>query len=140
MLLENMDTKIISTDIGLFQITLKNNIIYESKPVNSKRKSDCKIPDYFQQKLKFKLYGTEFQKLVWKEILKIPYGETRTYSQIAESIGRPSSVRAVANACGQNKLAIIVPCHRVVGKNGIGGYKWGIELKEWLIAHEKKLK
>ncbi|AGF85579.1 hypothetical protein QJ854_gp203 [Moumouvirus goulette] len=86
-----------------------------------------------------KMKGTEFQKKVWKEILLIPYGETRTYSEIALAIGNPAAIRAVANACGKNNIAIFIPCHRVVGKNNIGGYKWGLEKKIWLIELEKKV-
>ena len=70
-----------------------------------------------------KLDGTSFQKLVWEEISKIPYGQTRTYKQIAINIGRPNSSRAVANACGSNPNPITVPCHRVIRSDGkIGGY------------------
>ena len=70
-----------------------------------------------------KLEGTEFQIKVWKEISKIPYGETRTYKELAEAIGRPNSSRAVANACGKNPYPPTIPCHRVVRSDGkIGGY------------------
>lgn len=86
---------------------------------------------------KFKLSGTKFQIKVWRGILKIPRGETRTYGRLAESIGYPTACRAVANACGQNNLVLFVPCHRVVGKNNIGGYKWGIEMKQWILDMEK---
>ena len=88
----------------------------------------------------YKLEGTPFQLKVWGEILKIPYGETRTYGEIANAIGEPKSCRAIANACGQNKLALIVPCHRVVGKTNIGGYKWGTHRKKWLLELEKRYK
>ena len=79
---------------------------------------------------------TDFQRLVWKEIEKIPYGETRSYRDIAIRIGRPRSYRAVANACGKNPLPIIRPCHRVICSNGeIGGYSinGGTALKLSLI-------
>ena len=67
----------------------------------------------------------------------IPKGETRTYSEIAAAIGNPSSVRAVANACGANKMALVIPCHRVIRKNGdLGGYRWGIEIKRKLLQKE----
>jgi len=70
-----------------------------------------------------KLVGTEFQVKVWSELKKIPYGEVRTYKQIAESIGSPKSSRAVANACGKNPHAPLIPCHRVVRSDGgLGGY------------------
>ena len=86
-----------------------------------------------------KLEGTEFQVKVWKEISKIPYGETRTYKDIAVAIGKPNSSRAVANACGKNPLPIIRPCHRVICSDGkIGGYsaEGGTVLKKALLRCE----
>lgn len=85
------------------------------------------------------LKGTEFQKKVWKEILKIPKGQTRTYKDIALSIGSPKSYRAVANACGKNPLPVTIPCHRVVKSDGsIGGYsaKGGVKKKKILLSGE----
>jgi len=85
------------------------------------------------------LTGTKFQLLVWKEISKIPYGETRTYKDISIAIGKPNSSRAVANACGQNPFPIIIPCHRVVRSDGkIGGYSGvgGKKRKEMLLKLE----
>ena len=82
---------------------------------------------------------TDFQRLVWREIEKIPYGETRSYRDIAIRIGRPKSYRAVANACGKNPLPIIRPCHRVICTNGeIGGYSihGGVTLKKALLKCE----
>ena len=82
---------------------------------------------------------TDFQRLVWREIEKIPYGETRSYRDIAIRIGRPKSYRAVANACGKNPLPIIRPCHRVICSNGeIGGYSinGGVTLKKALLICE----
>ena len=82
---------------------------------------------------------TDFQRLVWREIEKIPYGETRSYQDIAIRIGRPRSYRAVANACGKNPLPIIRPCHRVICSNGeIGGYSinGGVTLKKALLKCE----
>jgi O-6-methylguanine DNA methyltransferase len=87
---------------------------------------------------KYKLIGTKFEKQVWREIIKIPYGTTKTYSEIAVAINKPKSYRAVANACGKNKLCLFVPCHRVTGKNNIGGYKWNIQRKKLLLEFEKK--
>lgn len=82
--------------------------------------------------------GTEFQKMVWKSISEIPYGETRTYSEIARDIGRPKSARAVGGACNKNPIPIIIPCHRVVGAKGkLTGYAGGIELKKKLLELEK---
>jgi AraC family transcriptional regulator of adaptative response/methylated-DNA-[protein]-cysteine methyltransferase len=83
------------------------------------------------------ILATSFQHRVWKELQKIPYGSTSTYSEIADKIGSPSAVRAVANVCAANPVAIVFPCHRVVRKDGgIGGYKWGIERKRALLARE----
>ncbi len=83
--------------------------------------------------------GTDFQISVWGELLRIPYGTTRSYSRQAEAIGGISSVRAVANANGMNKISIVVPCHRVIGENGnLTGYGGGLWRKKWLIEHEKK--
>ncbi len=81
--------------------------------------------------------ATAFQRRVWQELRKIPYGETRTYSQVARSIGAPSAVRAVARACATNPTAVVVPCHRVVSKDGkLAGYRWGIERKQALLETE----
>ena len=81
--------------------------------------------------------GTPFQNRVWKELESIPYGKTVSYSEIAERIGRKNSVRAVARVIGQNKIALVVPCHRVIGKNGkLTGYAYGLQKKSWLLRHE----
>lgn len=83
--------------------------------------------------------GTDFQILVWKEILKIPFGETRTYKEIAQAIGKPNSSRAVANACGKNPYAPDIPCHRVIRSDGkLGGYSGvgGVKMKEKLLKIE----
>ncbi len=92
----------------------------------------------FTVKLRFQ--GTEFQKMVWSELQVIPYGETRTYGQQALAIGRPTAVRAVAAANGQNSIAIVVPCHRVIGSDGsLRGFAGGLSRKKWLLEHEKAL-
>ena len=86
-----------------------------------------------------KLNGTEFQIKVWKEILKIPKGKTKSYKEIAIAIGRPKSSRAVANACGKNPYPIEIPCHRVIKSNGeLGGYsaKGGLKTKKILLSKE----
>ena len=87
-----------------------------------------------------KLEGTEFQIRVWNELEKIPKGETRTYKDIAELIGKPTAARAVANACGKNPYPITIPCHRVIRSDGgLGGYsgEGGIEKKKLLLKNEK---
>jgi AraC family transcriptional regulator of adaptative response/methylated-DNA-[protein]-cysteine methyltransferase len=85
------------------------------------------------------LRATAFQRRVWEELRRIPYGETRSYSQIAAAVGQPQGARAVARACASNRVAVVVPCHRVVRENGdLGGYKWGLQRKERLLAREKQ--
>jgi len=83
--------------------------------------------------------GTSFQRSVWRELLKIPYGKVKTYSEIARKIGNPRAARAVGNAVGANPIPIIVPCHRVVATNGFGGYSCGIEIKKKLLHIEGAL-
>ncbi|GGD78967.1 methylated-DNA--[protein]-cysteine S-methyltransferase [Lacimicrobium alkaliphilum] len=82
--------------------------------------------------------GTEFQHQVWQALARIPYAQTASYGQIAESIGKPKAVRAVGAANGRNPLAIVVPCHRIIGKDGkLTGYAGGLERKAWLLALEQ---
>jgi O-6-methylguanine DNA methyltransferase len=84
------------------------------------------------------LIGTDFQKKVWNALLEIPYGETRSYQDIAIRIGNPKAVRAVGGACNRNPIGIIVPCHRVIGKDGsLTGYDGGLSYKILLLEHEK---
>jgi AraC family transcriptional regulator of adaptative response/methylated-DNA-[protein]-cysteine methyltransferase len=81
--------------------------------------------------------GTTFQKAVWRYLRQIPAGQTRTYSQVAKEIGHPTAVRAVATACASNRIALAIPCHRVMRQDGsLGGYRWGLELKEKLLENE----
>jgi len=81
--------------------------------------------------------ATPFQRRVWNALQNIPYGETRSYTQIAQTIGAPRAVRAVANACGANPVAPVIPCHRVVQKNGaLAGYRWGVQRKAALLDME----
>ena len=90
--------------------------------------------------LPLRMKGTDFQQRVWNALLKIPYGETRSYKQIAEAIGNPKAVRAVGMANNRNPLLIVVPCHRVIGADGkLVGYGAGIEKKEFLLRLEKSL-
>ncbi|MGJ7901804.1 bifunctional transcriptional activator/DNA repair enzyme AdaA [Lysobacter sp. 1R34A] len=84
------------------------------------------------------LVGTAFQKKVWDALMKIPAGQTRSYAQIAEQVGAPRGARAVARACANNRVAVVVPCHRVVrGDGSLGGYRWGLPLKERLLQRER---
>jgi AraC family transcriptional regulator of adaptative response/methylated-DNA-[protein]-cysteine methyltransferase len=81
--------------------------------------------------------ATAFQRCVWEELRRIPYGTTRTYSEVARAIGRPKAIRAVARACATNPVSVVVPCHRVVREDGnLAGYRWGLDRKQALIEHE----
>jgi AraC family transcriptional regulator of adaptative response/methylated-DNA-[protein]-cysteine methyltransferase len=89
--------------------------------------------------VRFDIQATAFQWRVWDALRQIPRGETRTYAQIADAIGQPRAVRAVASACANNHAALVIPCHRVVGSDGkLHGYRWGVERKAALLAHEKQ--
>ncbi|MBA4493421.1 methylated-DNA--[protein]-cysteine S-methyltransferase [Paenactinomyces guangxiensis] len=100
------------------------------------------LDEYFHQSrrefdLPLDLYGTRFQKLVWKQLLEIPYGEVRSYKEVARAIGAPKAVRAVGGANNKNPVSIIVPCHRVIGSNGsLVGYGGGLHIKEYLLTLE----
>lgn len=103
------------------------------------------INEYFGKKrqkfdlpIKFES-GTLFQKKVWKYLIKIPYGKTISYGQLAEKTGDKRKTRATAAACANNPIPIIVPCHRVItADGGLGGYLGGVKMKEWLLDHEKE--
>lgn len=87
----------------------------------------------------YRLVGTPFRLQVWKELEKVPYGETTTYKRLAEAIGRPGAYHAVGSAVGANPLGIVVPCHRVIGTNGsLTGYAWGLPMKEALLELERR--
>ncbi len=87
----------------------------------------------------FQQPGTPFQQRVWEELTRIPFGETISYKQLAERVGRLKAVRAVGTANGRNRLPIFVPCHRVISHDGgLGGYSAGLNNKEWLLQHERE--
>ncbi len=148
----------IADDHALYLLEFFNRCGFEREIENLKQKTKSTIvpgytspiysiknelSQYFEGKLKaFKtplfFLGSPFQKQVWQELQNIPYGKTRSYGEIAKTIGRPTAFRAVAQANGTNQLALIVPCHRVINTNGQpGGYASGVTRKEWLIHHER---
>ena len=87
---------------------------------------------------KFDLKGTPFQRKVWSELANIPYGQTRSYKEIAEAIGHPKAFRAVGNANGNNPIPLIIPCHRVIeNSGGLGGFGHGVKVKKKLLAFEE---
>lgn len=103
----------------------------------------AELAEYFRAErlsftVPFDMHGTPFQQDVWKALGSIPFGQTRSYSEIAESIGKPAAIRAVGTAIGANPLLITVPCHRVIGKNGaLTGYRGGLEMKTRLLELEQ---
>jgi len=106
-------------------------------------KAKKQLDEYFLKKrqkfdLKLDLIGTEFQKKVWKVLAEIPHGSVYSYSLQAERLGNPKAIRALASANGRNKISIVLPCHRVIGKDGdLRGYAGGLDKKKWLLDHEK---
>jgi methylated-DNA-[protein]-cysteine S-methyltransferase len=116
-----------------------------ARPHPCLREAVDQIDEYFRgRRKKFSLelhpQGTEFQKQVWRELLKIPYGRTSSYGELASALGRPGSARAVGQANHRNPISIIIPCHRVIGGDGrLAGYGGGLWRKEWLLAHEKRV-
>lgn len=140
--IEASETEI--TDISFIQ---NNYQAEEQEKVNQVIKQ-CKeeLEKYFRGelknfKIKYHTQGTEFQEKVWKELLNVKYGTTISYKELAKRIGRPTSVRAVANAVGKNKIGIIIPCHRIIGSNGtLTGYAGGLENKKYLLEIERRVK
>ena len=132
---------------GLVALRFGRGKIGESWVESPERTAACarQLEEYFAGKrrafdIPLDLRGTEFQKRCWQELLKIPYGETRSYADIARAIGNPPAVRAVGLANGQNPIAIIVPCHRVIGSDGsLTGYGGGLEVKRRLLELEGAL-
>jgi O-6-methylguanine DNA methyltransferase len=121
-------------------------------PENALVRDDRKLEDDLQKILRFienpaagldlelDIYGTPFQRRVWDALCAIPSGRTVTYAALARRIGEPGSVRAVANACASNAIALAIPCHRVVRSDGtLSGYRWGVERKRALIAREAQV-
>jgi methylated-DNA-[protein]-cysteine S-methyltransferase len=143
------------TELGAMYAVEENGAITEvrlpgeSEPAGERvvtpllKKTAAQITEYLAGKRKefavpLALNGTEFASKVWKEMSAIPYGEVRTYGELAKAIGRPGAARAVGQACNRNPIPIIVPCHRVVGTGGkLTGYAGGLTLKKRLLELEK---
>lgn len=141
-LLEFTDRRMLETQIARLKKHLKAEVVPGEHPHFKALDEQLKL--YFEGKLKnfdlpLVLPGSDFQKNVWSELQRIPLGTTRSYKQQAENIGNPKAVRAVAKANGDNRIAIIVPCHRVIGSDGqLTGYGGGLWRKQWLLEHEQK--
>jgi AraC family transcriptional regulator of adaptative response/methylated-DNA-[protein]-cysteine methyltransferase len=141
-LLEFVDRRGLEREIERLRLKTKSAIVPgTTEPIHL---VENELKAYFEGKLKefttsLCLKGSPFQMRVWERLQEIPCGETRSYSDIAKIIGRPTAFRAVAQANGANQLAIIIPCHRVINNNGeLGGYGGGLMRKRWLINHEKE--
>ncbi|MGD0711099.1 MAG: methylated-DNA--[protein]-cysteine S-methyltransferase [Bacteroidales bacterium] len=136
--------EISGSEKGIASVSFVANVdnVIENPPCL--RECVSQLNDYFNGKrksfnLKLDVEGTEFQKKVWNELLKIPYGKTVTYNDIAKKLGDKEAVRAVGHANGKNPIAIIIPCHRVIGSDGkLVGYAGGLWRKKWLLNFEQK--
>jgi methylated-DNA-[protein]-cysteine S-methyltransferase len=142
--------KLVATDAGLAAILWPNDDparVQLGEPVESDShpvllETERQLHEYFDGRrkvfdLKLDFSGTDFQRQVWGALLTIPYGETRSYAQIARQIGRPDAVRAVGAANGRNPISIVTPCHRVIGSSGkLTGFAGGLETKAFLLALE----
>jgi len=151
-----MKTAYYKTKIGIIKLTYQEKIykielVKEVNSINEKTSQTDKVIKEINQYLskyrkEFSIYdlvrleGTRFQKEVWHELQNIPYGETKSYKEIAKNIGNENAVRAVASAIGKNPLMIIIPCHRVIGSDGkMHGYAYGINSKKYLLDLESKI-
>lgn len=140
--------------VGILKIGYDNeNICYlktaesidcENEPSELAERAFLQLEEYLRKDRKvfdlpLELSGTAFQMKVWQELLRIPFGRTATYSEIAEKVGNPKSGRAVGMAVHNNPIWIVIPCHRIIGKNGkLTGYAGGMQMKEKLIEIEKQ--
>lgn len=132
------------TSLRFLRSEVLNNLTQTPSAVS--RKAVKQLDEYFKGERKlfdFPLspHGTDFQKRVWKELLKIPYSEIRSYKDIAAFLGNPNAARAIGGANNKNPIPIIIPCHRIIGKNGrLIGYRDGLDIKKFLLNLEQKYK
>jgi methylated-DNA-[protein]-cysteine S-methyltransferase len=154
--MENIKAKYIESPLGLIELLADEHGITTVK-LGAERVFDItendllseasnQLMEYFDGKRKdfsfqLSLDGTDFQKRVWNELLKIPFNKTISYLELSRRLGDEKSIRAAASANGKNPIAIIVPCHRVIGSNGeLTGYAGGLWRKQWLLEHESGVK
>lgn len=147
-----MEKSYYKSPIGVLEIICQNRALVSLRLVENYQKTDnenaliniikTQLDEYFCGKrqvfnIKINPQGTEFQKKVWNELQKIPFGKTKSYSEVAEAIGNKNAQRAVGNACNKNPIMIIIPCHRVVVKSGgLGGFAYGDSVKQKLLNIE----
>lgn len=135
--------RIVGDDSGIVSVSVVDGE-QQSSDVIPEPLQECvrQLDEYFKKErkvfsLKLNPEGTDFQKTVWNELQRIPFGEKRSYMQQAENMGDPKAIRAVANANAKNPLWIIIPCHRIIGSDGsLTGYAGGLWRKRWLLEHE----
>ncbi|MEZ4875269.1 MAG: methylated-DNA--[protein]-cysteine S-methyltransferase [Flavobacteriaceae bacterium] len=139
--------EIIGTETSLVSVTF-----FETKGEDTEtipevlKEAKQQLKEYFEGKrtlfnLKVEPQGTDFQKKVWEHLQEIPFGVTSSYQQMAHKLGDPKVIRAAASANGKNPIAIIIPCHRVIGSDGsLTGYAGGLQRKKWLLEHESPVK
>ncbi|KPQ28374.1 MAG: AraC family transcriptional regulator / methylated-DNA-[protein]-cysteine-methyltransferase [Marinobacter excellens HL-55] len=129
--------------IALLQSHFPDQALEPAQPADSSRLA--RIASFIDDRagtleLPLAIAGSEFQRKTWQALQAIPPGKTISYSELAGRIGKPKAVRAVASACGANRLAVVIPCHRVVrADGGLGGYRWGLERKQALLSREATL-
>lgn len=140
----------ISTPLGSLKVSLVNDRLYAISITTSFKNSSLspqarKIKDQINKYFSGKKYhfqiplfkrGTVFQRAIWDELRKIPYGKTITYKKLAQKLGKPKGARAVGQACAKNPFLIVVPCHRVVAQNHLGGFALGLKAKQVLLKGE----
>ncbi len=145
-----------ATERGVCAVSLGNDektlevSLHREYPASEIRREDAALKEWVQGILQhlsgrlphldlpLDIRATAFERLVWEHLKDIPYGETRSYGEIAEALGRPKASRAVARACGLNPVALLIPCHRAIRKDGgTGGYRWGVARKKALLAQEQ---
>lgn len=140
LLLEFVERQALEERVEKFCASMQADIVSGNTPIFNIIKEELTL--YFKGELlnfktPFRMFGTPFQKDVWNELLKIPFGETRSYAEIARALGKPTAYRAVAQSNGANRLAIVIPCHRVINTNGgLGGYAGTLPKKIGLLSHE----
>jgi methylated-DNA-[protein]-cysteine S-methyltransferase len=137
--------EVAGTEEGILSIEFsERSAVPAGRPAPCLKECFRQLEEYFAGRrraftLRLDLRGTPFQKRVWNELLKVPFGRTVAYRDIAAALGNPRSTRAVGGANHRNPVSIVVPCHRVIGADGgLTGYGGGLRRKEWLLAHEKK--
>jgi methylated-DNA-[protein]-cysteine S-methyltransferase len=149
-------TSYFESPIGILKLVTDSEAVQEVLFCDKAGESDLNLPkisfelteqltayfaDYLKEfSLRLNPQGTDFQKRVWLALGKLTFGKTATYIDIANSLGEPKVIRAAASANGKNPISIIIPCHRVIGKNGnLTGYAGGLNRKRWLLDHENRL-